>query len=72
MSGEIGQKPEIRKKTAKDLLFDVKTRINPAIEPIVREFKKALQYLYGDRCAMWYSTALTHGATTTMSRTLIL
>lgn len=27
----------------------MKTRINPAIEPIVREFKKALQDLYGDR-----------------------
>jgi len=27
----------------------MKTRINPAIEPIVREFKKALQALYGDR-----------------------
>lgn len=43
------QKPEIRKKTAKDLLFVMKTRINPAIEPIVREFKAALQDLYGDR-----------------------
>ncbi|ADB38864.1 nucleotidyltransferase domain-containing protein [Spirosoma linguale] len=27
----------------------MKTRINPAIEPIVREFKAALQDLYGDR-----------------------
>ncbi|WP_026262287.1 nucleotidyltransferase domain-containing protein [Spirosoma panaciterrae] len=27
----------------------MKTRINPAIEPIVREFKTALQTLYGDR-----------------------
>lgn len=25
------------------------TTINPAIEPIVREFKAALQDLYGDR-----------------------
>jgi predicted nucleotidyltransferase len=49
MTREIGQKPEIRKKTAKDLLFDMKTRINPAIDPIVRAFKKAMQELYGDR-----------------------
>ncbi len=42
-------KPEIRKKRANRLLFGVKTRINPAIEPIVREFKTALQTLYGDR-----------------------
>ncbi|SOD79762.1 nucleotidyltransferase domain-containing protein [Spirosoma fluviale] len=27
----------------------MKTRINPSIEPIVREFKAALQALYGDR-----------------------
>ncbi|GAB3804452.1 nucleotidyltransferase domain-containing protein [Spirosoma humi] len=27
----------------------MKTHINPAIEPIVREFKKAVQELYGDR-----------------------
>ncbi|AUD00491.1 nucleotidyltransferase domain-containing protein [Spirosoma pollinicola] len=27
----------------------MKTRINPAIEPIVREFKAAVQALYGDR-----------------------
>ncbi|MCX6215553.1 nucleotidyltransferase domain-containing protein [Spirosoma sp.] len=43
------QKPEIRKKRLKDLLFVRKTRINPAIEPIVREFKAALQDIYGDR-----------------------
>jgi predicted nucleotidyltransferase len=49
MTREIGQKLEIRKKTAKDLLFDMKTRINPAIDPIVRAFKKAMQELYGDR-----------------------
>ncbi len=29
----------------------MKTPINPAIEPIVREFKAALQALYGDRLA---------------------
>lgn len=29
----------------------MKTPINPAIEPIVREFKAALQTLYGDRLA---------------------
>lgn len=27
----------------------MKTRINPAIEPMVQEFKKVLQELYGDR-----------------------
>ena len=27
----------------------MKTSINPAIEPIVREFKEALEALYGDR-----------------------
>ncbi|WP_293687343.1 MULTISPECIES: nucleotidyltransferase domain-containing protein [unclassified Spirosoma] len=27
----------------------MKTRINPVIEPIVREFKTSLQTLYGDR-----------------------
>ena len=42
-------KPEIRKKRANHLLFGVKTRINPVIEPIVREFKTSLQTLYGDR-----------------------
>ncbi|MBN8825572.1 MAG: nucleotidyltransferase domain-containing protein [Spirosoma sp.] len=42
-------KPEIRKKRANRLLFGVKTRINPVIEPIVREFKTSLQTLYGDR-----------------------
>lgn len=49
MKGVIVLKSEIRKKTAKHLLFDMKTRINPAIEPIIREFKAALQALYGDR-----------------------
>lgn len=49
MKWENEPKPEIRKKTPKQLLFDMKTRINPAIEPIVREFKAALQALYGDR-----------------------
>ena len=46
-------KPEIRKKTPERLRLGIETTlnlaINPLIEPIVREFKTALQTLYGDR-----------------------
>jgi predicted nucleotidyltransferase len=40
---------EIRKKYSKAVLFGMQELINPAIEPIVREFKAALQHLYGER-----------------------
>lgn len=46
-------KPEIRKKTPERLRLTMETTlhpaINPVIEPIVREFKAALQALYGER-----------------------
>jgi len=42
-------KPEIRKKSPNRVFFVMEARINPKIGPIVREFKAALQDLYGER-----------------------